>query len=206
MQKIRSKNEVKRKQILNAATLMFTEQGYASTSMDVIAKQADVSKQTVYSHFGNKEELFSASIKQKCDSLMNFDFTVNASTDVRQCLLTLGNLFLAMVTSKEALAVHKICSFESKTYPQLSALFYQAGPERLINQLTLLMVSLDKLGHLSIPQPKFAAIQLLHMMKGETWTRYEFNLPQIPQTEIDQYLSNSVDFFIKGYQIPTNSS
>lgn len=200
MPKVRSKNEVKRKQILNAATQIFTEQGYSSTSMDSIAKQADVSKQTVYSHFGNKEELFAASIKQKCDSSMDFDFTVNSSTNARECLLTIAHLFLKMITSKEAIAVHKICSFESTTYPQLSALFYQAGPERLTAELTQLMISLNDLGHLSINQPKFAAIQFLHMIKGETWIRSEFNLPKISQTEIDEYLSNSVDFFIRGYK------
>jgi len=200
MSKIRSKNEVKRKQILNAATKMFTEQGYASTSMIAIAKQADVSKQTVYSHFGNKEDLFSAAIRQRCASTMDFDFTVNSSTDVKQYLLTIAHRFSAMVTSKEALAVHKICAFESTSYPQLSALFYQAGPQRLTEEITQVMISLDALGHLSISQPKFAAIQFLHIMKGETWMRCEFNLEPISQTEIEEYLSNSVDFFMTGYK------
>ena len=35
----------------------------------MIAKEAGVSKQTVYSHFGNKDELFTAAIEQKCVSL-----------------------------------------------------------------------------------------------------------------------------------------
>ena len=64
MVNIRSKSESKSKQILDAATLLFTEQGYSSTSMDLIAKHANVSKQTVYSDFGNKAELFAASIKK----------------------------------------------------------------------------------------------------------------------------------------------
>ena len=55
MVNVRSKSESKRKQILDAATILFTEQGYSSTSMDLIAKNANVSKQTVYSHFGNKD-------------------------------------------------------------------------------------------------------------------------------------------------------
>ena len=56
----RSKNEAKRQQILNSAINLFTEQGYAAASMDLIAKNADASKQTVYSHFCSKDDLFSA--------------------------------------------------------------------------------------------------------------------------------------------------
>lgn len=38
---------------------MFMEQGFAGVSMDGIAAAAGVSKLTVYSHFGDKESLFS---------------------------------------------------------------------------------------------------------------------------------------------------
>ena len=53
-------SEAKRQGILEAATRLFTEQGYDGTSVDDIAAEAGVSKQTVYSHFGNKEKLFGA--------------------------------------------------------------------------------------------------------------------------------------------------
>ncbi|OCG89579.1 TetR/AcrR family transcriptional regulator, partial [Xanthomonas euvesicatoria] len=55
----RPKDLGKRAAILGAARTMFMEQGYAGVSMDGIAAQAGVSKLTVYSHFGDKESLFS---------------------------------------------------------------------------------------------------------------------------------------------------
>lgn len=44
--------------ILDAATKAFTEFGYKATTMDLVAKMANVGKGTIYTFFKNKEELF----------------------------------------------------------------------------------------------------------------------------------------------------
>jgi AcrR family transcriptional regulator len=48
----------KRRAIVEAARALFLRKGYVATSMDEIAADAGVSKQTVYSHFADKEGLF----------------------------------------------------------------------------------------------------------------------------------------------------
>jgi len=200
MANIRSKSQSKRKQMLDAATLLFTEQGYSSTSMDLIARHAGVSKQTVYSHFGSKDELFAASIKQKCDSYHMTEISLDTGNDPAEILFVLAKRFLAMLTSKEALAIHKICAYESRSYPQLSELFYQEGPERIVNDVAKLMAEFDAKQQLAIPEAKFAALQFLNMVKGECWMRVEFNTKkQISELEINRYLKSSIAMFIKGY-------
>ena len=44
--------------ILDAATEIFLRNGFLGTSMDEVALQSAVSKQTVYQHFASKEALF----------------------------------------------------------------------------------------------------------------------------------------------------
>lgn len=198
----RSKNEAKRQQILDAAISLFTEQGYAATSMDHIAKNADVSKQTVYSHFGSKDELFSASIEYKCESLQILDLSLHNLSDPQAILFTLAKNFTEFITSKEACAVHKICVFESTTYPQVSEMFYKAGPLRVTNEVTLLMEKLHEQKILNIENPKYAALQFLNMMKGELWMQTEFNIKErISPEEVEKFLRDSVAFFVRGYAI-----
>src|SRR6266568_8632802 len=48
----------KRQAIMSAAIAAFLDNGYLGTSMDQIAAAAGVSKQTVYKHFSDKEQLF----------------------------------------------------------------------------------------------------------------------------------------------------
>ncbi|MEK5502711.1 TetR/AcrR family transcriptional regulator [Bacillus sp. FSL M8-0168] len=44
--------------IIDAATKSFTQFGYKATTMDLVAKLANVGKGTIYTFFKNKEELF----------------------------------------------------------------------------------------------------------------------------------------------------
>ena len=62
----RPKDLAKRQSILDAAKTLFLTKGYANTSMDAVAGLAGVSKLTVYSHFTDKETLFSSAIMSKC--------------------------------------------------------------------------------------------------------------------------------------------
>jgi AcrR family transcriptional regulator len=55
---------LKQQQILQGAMEVFLRSGYVGTSMDRVAAEAGVSKQTIYSHFGDKEGLFSALMEQ----------------------------------------------------------------------------------------------------------------------------------------------
>ena len=56
--------------ILQAGSRVFLQSGYGAASMDAIANEAKVSKQTVYSHFGAKDALFEAIIESKCAELI----------------------------------------------------------------------------------------------------------------------------------------
>ncbi|WP_394220919.1 TetR/AcrR family transcriptional regulator [Alteromonas gracilis] len=53
----RTRSDIKREAIINAATQAFQEFGVNGTSMDKLAELANVSKRTVYNHFSTKEEL-----------------------------------------------------------------------------------------------------------------------------------------------------
>ena len=49
---------MKKEQIVEAARKLFTKYGYKKVSMDEIAKEAGVTKKTVYAYFKDKDELF----------------------------------------------------------------------------------------------------------------------------------------------------
>src|SRR5687767_13271725 len=53
-----SRSGRKRRAILEAGRAVFMQKGYGGTSMDEVAAVARVSKQTVYKHFADKENLF----------------------------------------------------------------------------------------------------------------------------------------------------
>src|SRR5215469_7680264 len=59
----------RREQILVAATRAFAEAGFAATSLDDVAAEADISRDILYRHFDSKAELYQAVLRRACDRL-----------------------------------------------------------------------------------------------------------------------------------------
>jgi len=53
----------KRAAILDAASRVFAREGFAGASIDVIAAEAGVSRQTIYNQIGDKEKVFAAVVE-----------------------------------------------------------------------------------------------------------------------------------------------
>jgi len=66
-----SKGAVRTDQIVQAAGKLFASQGYHATSTREIARLADVSENTPFRHFDNKEELFWSSLRS-CSAGLKF--------------------------------------------------------------------------------------------------------------------------------------
>lgn len=58
----RLNKEQRKKQIIEAATLVFTEKGYVATTTASIAKEADISEVTLFRYFNSKQDIFDAVI------------------------------------------------------------------------------------------------------------------------------------------------
>ncbi|MFC0264429.1 TetR/AcrR family transcriptional regulator [Fontibacter flavus] len=64
-----SAREKKSKLILDVAIKLFTSKGYMATTMDEVAKTANISKGLTYFYFKNKEDLYMAVTKKAFDEL-----------------------------------------------------------------------------------------------------------------------------------------
>src|ERR1700747_2635663 len=90
----------KAESILAAAKRTFLAGGFGAVSMDTIAREAGVSKATVYAHFSGKEELFGAVIERECERYFaRFSPDELDPRDVPASLATLGRRFLELLLS-----------------------------------------------------------------------------------------------------------
>ncbi|WP_206428464.1 TetR/AcrR family transcriptional regulator [Mycolicibacterium stellerae] len=74
----RGRSEKKRLAILDAAQELFAAGGFDLTSVDAIAARADVSKRTVYDHFGDKETIHTTVVERVAEKLLG---TVTSALD-----------------------------------------------------------------------------------------------------------------------------
>src|ERR1700716_2716345 len=57
--------------IIDAATTVMSRQGYASTSMKDIAREAGVAQGLIHYYFGSKEDLVLAVLRQACGEMLD---------------------------------------------------------------------------------------------------------------------------------------
>lgn len=64
----KEQGEKTRQTIINVTARLFAERGYAGTSLDLVAKEADTSKSSIFWHFQNKEDLLFTVVDQALSS------------------------------------------------------------------------------------------------------------------------------------------
>src|SRR5215510_12615227 len=75
-------DRLKRRQILEGARHTFLAQGFDAASMGAIARQAGVSKGTLYVYFKSKEELFEAIVEEQCRAEAEQIFTLDRQAPI----------------------------------------------------------------------------------------------------------------------------
>jgi AcrR family transcriptional regulator len=111
----------KRDQILQGALVVFLEHGYAGASIDMIIKEAGVSKQTVYAYFTSKEELFTALIEKMVGKFSAGMMQPQLfQLETPQLLRAVATMMLEKLSSWEYIAFLRLLIGESARFPELT--------------------------------------------------------------------------------------
>lgn len=116
----------KQEQILQGAMRIFLHHGYARTSMDRVAAEAGVSKQTIYSHFQDKERLFKALIERVTIRRLQAEYQSESELfqgEPVAVLSKLANSILRRMEDPEYIAFIRLVIAESGRFPELAQLY-----------------------------------------------------------------------------------
>jgi len=202
MSPILTRSEQKRVQVLASATALFCDQGFANTSMDEVAKHAGVSKQTVYSHFGSKDDLFVAAIESKCVVHQLTDDALIDASQPQRVILLFAQQFGEMIVSKEAMTVFKTCVAQADTHPEVSILFYEAGPKHILGLIRNYLTKVNDHGVYLFENPHESAVRLCLMLFGELKLRLELGLDiEDLLNSRQQYLQETAEMFLRAHKV-----
>lgn len=198
----RPKDLAKRQAILDAAKTLFLCYGYANTSMDAVASEAGVSKLTVYSHFNDKETLFSAAVVAKCEEqLPPLFFELPEGAPVENVLLNIARGFHHLINSDESVNLHRLIMALGSQDPKLSLIFFEAGPERVVNGMEGLLTQIHASGELSIDQPRNAAEHFFCLIKGAGNFRLLYGCGEpLTGDAAERHVREVVGLFMRAYK------
>ncbi len=126
----------KRQTILSAGRGLFLSNGYQGTSVDQIAASAEVSKQTVYKHFGDKQELLLTIVNDALDStvtpFLGRIATLGDTTDLAPDLVDLAADYLRAVLQEPVVQLRRLVVGEANRVPELAQRYYEQAPARTL--------------------------------------------------------------------------
>lgn len=155
----------KRDAIIAAATAMFLERGYASTSLARIAEAAAVSTATLFKQFPTKAELFAAMVTEHWQ-LSSADLHAPAVGDPAAGLTVLGERYVELMSREQMVALFRIVIAEAPRFPDLADTQFTLGKAPFFASVQDYFGAEDAAGNLDCDDPQLAATQFLGMISN----------------------------------------
>ena len=190
--------------ILNAATEVFLREGYARASVDAIAEAAGVGKQTVYGHFGDKQQLFLAVVEHvHAAHPLNEADLVTDTGDPLADLMAAARWLIRAVTTPEIAALHRLTIAELTRHPELQRSWrdLERG-QRLRDAIAAYLTACDRRGTLTVPDPATAARQFVLLAATEAQVRSLRGIEPISKREIDSIARDTASLIVQAHRNP----
>lgn len=155
------------KAILAAARSLFLARGCAAVSMDDIAREAGVARQTVFNRFKNKDSLFRAMI---ADHWANWGQgaaiePVPFDAPVEDLLRALARSIAAFQNDTEHLQFQRLVVEESRHNDWIGPAAYQMGKRPKMKALAAGIAMMHQAGRLHCEHPEIAAWQFVGLVQ-----------------------------------------
>jgi len=195
--------EAKRQAIVTAARELFLREGF-DVSVDVIAAEADVSKVTVYNHFGSKEALFIGVIKDSLDAPLGgtlvtaIDHLAEAE-DLREALVATARAWVDGIrTNPDILALQNVVGRELHRFPELGEAWRHGSTERHHPAVAGALRKVAEQGRLDISDFDVATLQLYSLLLYPHLVFSAYGT-DIDDSLTDRLIAGGVDMFLSHY-------
>ena len=195
----RRRKEDRPAEILDAALKVFAVKGFASTKLNEVAKEAGVSKGTVYLYFESKEALFKAVVTEfVLPQIANAEKQAeNYTGSITDLMHLLSELWQKQVLDTELSGISKMMMAEASNFPELATFYLENVIQRTRNFVTkLINIGIER-GEFRQCNAEYAArIFLTPMIFSAVWKHSL--APFDTEYDIKEYLKSNLDIYLRG--------
>jgi TetR/AcrR family transcriptional regulator of autoinduction and epiphytic fitness len=202
MQQKRTLSDRKREDIIKAAIEEFDTHGFQKTSMDQIAKTANVSKRTVYNHFPSKDMLFddiTAVMWKEC--IAATECTYKKDEPLSTQLIAIAKQQMTLFRSDNFIRVSRLVLAECFHSPDAIEMV-NAQINESDNGFDIWLQEAVNDGKLTITDIEVASAQFYGMLKSLAFWPQVVGFGHYPSEEqAQEAVQSSVAMFLKYYEI-----
>lgn len=189
--------------IIEAARSEFFDVGFAAASIESIAAKANVSKVTIYNHYGDKENLFGEMLKLHVGRIRNnFEIANLEHSSLYEILSGAGMDMLDFLTQDKMIQFERMLGAEVNRDPKIGAFFLENGPRYLLNSLSNLLVASIKKGEIQSDDIQYSAEMFPSLVMGrmDMMMRYGWE-PNLTNAAKKERVKKAVDSWMKIHQV-----
>jgi TetR/AcrR family transcriptional repressor of mexJK operon len=183
---------------VDAAWLLFLERGVQSVSLDTIAREAEVSRVTLYSHFVDKAALFEAAVEREMTRLSLTQVALAPDQPLREGLIAFGLGLMRFLMSPGPARYYSVLAGELRRHPALARRFFDLGPAVTLRNLAAILAVAAQRGQITVPDADRAAEQLFGLWQGVTNYQLALDLDrEALERGVEARVVDGVDLFLK---------
>jgi AcrR family transcriptional regulator len=188
-------------QVKEAARRLFLEFGFAATSMDAVAREANVSKATLYSYFPSKEALFANLIGDECTAIQTNLVIPSLSEGLETGLRRFAREYVRMFLAAKPNSLVRIMASESSRFPDMCLRFYEIGPMATTRRVAQFLLDARELGLISFPDAMTSASQFLSLVRGDLPLQTCLGIQQLTNDNVENDIEAGLATFMKAYKV-----
>ena len=199
----RPRDPARMQRVLAAAQMQFLQLGFASTSMESIAKASGVSKMTIYNYFPSKEALFESCIASRTDQVFHLSKLYSTGQSLPQpdqILQQIATQFVALMRDDEVLAMHRVMISSAGQHPEICQSFFAQGCLRLNQQISAYLELANQTGVLQVSNPQRAADRFLSLCLGRQHLQGLLMLGTPTRAEDAAMIADNIAMFLAVYR------
>lgn len=186
----------RKKLVMEVATALFVERGFAATSLVDIAKLAGVATRTVYQHFGDKEAIFREVIYARDLDLGAEKPHVQPGDTLFSALRRASDYVLAVTCDERAIGLMRLMIAESTRFPDFMRSIVATIYGRFLRDIETVFIELETAGLIPRGNHARSAELFADISQGSHPIMIYTNWDAQPPTSAD--LDERVELFING--------
>ena len=195
----RRRKEDRPAEILTAALRLFSDKGFALTKLNDVAKEAGVSKGTLYLYFDGKEALFKAVINEYVlpQIAKAEEQAEQFSGSISELMYELQERWRINVLETELSGISKIMMAEASNFPELAQFYLENVIQRTRNFVAkLISIGIERDEFISCNSEFAARTFLTPLVFSAVWKHSL--APFEKNYDVKEYLNSNLDIFLRG--------
>lgn len=190
---------------MSIARRMFLANGYRGTTMDAVATDAHISKQSLYRQYPSKDALYSAVVRdwveRGYDAMHPHTTALSKAHEAREGLLVLARVLQAGILSPPVLQMRTLIAAEAQRFPDVASDYVTRSWARNIHSLAEALDTLTARGLLHVEDPDLAAEQLTWLVVAAPLNRLTLQGGSHPysEAELEAVAQEGIATFLSRY-------